>query len=92
MSEKRLTRSTNDRVFLGVLGGLAEYFNMDPTVLRIIYVLVSFFSTGFPGLLVYLLLAVFMPMPEMTGNVNGYEEAEAVNGFSDEEIVIKKGS
>jgi phage shock protein C len=57
---RKLTRSRN-RVFAGVCGGLAEYFNVDPTVIRIAYVLVSIFSAGFPGLLVYIILWLMIP-------------------------------
>ncbi len=45
----------------GVCGGLAEWLGWDPTVVRILYVLVSIFSAAFPGLLVYILLAIVMP-------------------------------
>lgn len=45
----------------GVCGGLAEYINADPTIVRILYVLISIFSAGFPGVLVYIILAALMP-------------------------------
>ena len=48
----------------GVCGGLAEYFEMDPTVVRIIYVVVSIVSVAFPGILVYLILWFIMPLKE----------------------------
>jgi phage shock protein C len=44
---KRLYRSGKDRMLGGVLGGLAEYLNVDPTILRILYVLLLFASVGF---------------------------------------------
>jgi phage shock protein C len=58
---KKLTKSANNKVFSGVLGGFAEYFNIDATLLRIGYVIVSFFSAAFPGILVYIIAAVIMP-------------------------------
>lgn len=58
---RKLTRSTTDRMFAGVCGGLAEYMDIDPTLVRIGYVLLSLFSAGFPGLLVYIILAVVIP-------------------------------
>lgn len=61
MSTKRLTRSTSDRMIAGVCGGLAEYFDLDPTVVRIGYVLLSVFSAGFPGIVAYIILAVVVP-------------------------------
>ncbi|MFD1672513.1 PspC domain-containing protein [Agrilactobacillus yilanensis] len=60
MAKKKLAKS-NNAVFAGVLGGIAEYFGWDPTVVRIIFVVISFFSTGFPGILVYLILMLVMP-------------------------------
>lgn len=62
MSEKSLRRSRQNRMIAGVVGGLAKYFDLDPTVLRIIYVLVSICSAAFPGIVVYLLLWVIMPL------------------------------
>jgi len=45
----------------GVCGGIAEYFDIDPTLVRIGYVLLSIVSAAFPGVLLYFLLAVIMP-------------------------------
>ena len=45
-----------------MVGGLAEYFGLDPTLARIIYVLVSIFSVAFPGILVYIILWILIPM------------------------------
>jgi len=45
----------------GVVGGLADYFNMDATIARVLFVLVSIISAAFPGILVYLLLWLVIP-------------------------------
>lgn len=45
----------------GVCAGLAEYMNVDPTVVRVVYVALTIFSAGFPGLLLYLILLLLMP-------------------------------
>lgn len=58
---KRLTRSSTDKMFFGVCGGLAEYFDLDPTAVRVGFVLISVLSAAFPGLLVYLIMAALMP-------------------------------
>jgi phage shock protein PspC (stress-responsive transcriptional regulator) len=58
---RRLTRSTSDRMIGGVLGGLAHYLNIDPTLLRIIYVLLTFFTVGFPGIIVYIIFMIVVP-------------------------------
>lgn len=61
-SKGRLTRSSTDKVVAGVCGGLAEWLGWDVTVVRLVYVLVSIFSAGFPGFLVYLILWAAMPV------------------------------
>ena len=53
-----------NRCVAGVCGGIAEYLDLDPTVVRVIYVLLSLFSAGFPGTLVYLILWVLIPERE----------------------------
>lgn len=57
---KKLTRSRIKRMLCGVCGGLGEYLNLDPTVIRIIWVLFTFFSFGM-AVLVYFITAVIMP-------------------------------
>ena len=59
-SMKRLTRSTN-KILGGVCGGIAEYFEIDPTLVRIAYAALSIFSAGFPGLLLYIIMLILMP-------------------------------
>lgn len=60
MEQKKLTRSAN-KMLAGVCGGIAEYFNVDPTLVRVCYAALSIFSACFPGLLLYILLMVIMP-------------------------------
>ncbi|MEO5589984.1 MAG: PspC domain-containing protein [Gemmatimonadaceae bacterium] len=57
----RLRRSRSSRMIAGVVGGLAEYFGFDPTIMRVIYVVLSIISVAFPGLLVYVILWVVLP-------------------------------
>ena len=57
--EKRLYRSKSDRMICGVCGGLAEYFDVDPTLIRIIAVLSIFISGA--GILAYIILAIVIP-------------------------------
>lgn len=61
MSKPTLSRTVEDRVLAGVVGGIARRFGWNPTVLRIIYVVGSVLSAAFPGLLVYLVLWLLMP-------------------------------
>lgn len=57
---KRLFRST-DRMLGGVCAGIAEYFDLDPTLVRIAYLVISVISAAFPGLLVYIILWIMIP-------------------------------
>ena len=59
-----LRRSRTDRQIAGVVGGLAEYARMDPTLLRVVYVVGSIVSAAFPGILVYILLWLLIPETE----------------------------
>jgi phage shock protein C len=58
----KLIRS-RDRWLGGVCGGLADWLGWSPTMVRILYILVSIISAGFPGILVYLILWFVMPGP-----------------------------
>lgn len=60
MAEKRLTRS-KDKMIAGVCAGIADYLNTDPTIIRILYVVLSIASIGFPGLIAYLILWAIIP-------------------------------
>ena len=57
---KRLYRSHTDRMLNGVCGGLGEYFGIDPTIVRLIFVAITL-SAGPGMLLAYLILAVVVP-------------------------------
>lgn len=61
MEEKKLMRSSKNKVLGGVCGGIGEYVNMDPTVIRVIYALLTVL-TAFCGLLVYLILLLIIPV------------------------------
>ena len=56
-----LQRSRDQRLIAGVCGGLAEWLGWNPTLVRVLFVLVSVLSAAFPGLLVYLVLWIVMP-------------------------------
>ena len=59
---RRLTRSHDHRL-AGVCGGIADYFNLDPTLVRVAFVVLALLGAGAGGLLLYLLLWVVMPPP-----------------------------
>jgi phage shock protein C len=74
MSQKKLVRSSN-KVLGGVLGGIAEYMEVDPTIVRVAYVALSIFTTGFPGLLLYIIMLLLIPHAGPNDNI---PEAEVV--------------
>ena len=57
----RKLEKSQDKVIAGVCSGIAEYFGWDPAIVRILYLLISIFSAGFPGILVYIILWIVMP-------------------------------
>jgi len=57
-----LRRSRDRRMIAGVMGGIAEHFGLDVTLLRVMYVVVSILSAAFPGAIVYLLLWILIPV------------------------------
>lgn len=61
MDIKRLYRSNTNRVWAGVIGGLGEFFNFDPVILRLIWVLVVVFTGFVPGVLVYIIAIFIIP-------------------------------
>lgn len=66
MEKKKLYKSSTDKMLSGVLGGFAEYIGVDSTLIRLVYVLISLFSAGFPGLLFYIICAIIIPEPPFT--------------------------
>ena len=58
---RSLSRSLSDRMIAGVIGGIAHRFGWSPTLLRILFVVVSIASAAFPGILVYLILWLLIP-------------------------------
>ena len=58
---KRLGKSRTNKVISGVCGGIGEYFNVDPSIVRIIWVVGSIFSAGWLGLILYIVCACVLP-------------------------------
>ncbi|WP_420631482.1 PspC domain-containing protein [Candidatus Leptofilum sp.] len=78
MSDKRLVRNSHDEMIGGVCSGIANYLNIDPVIVRLVFVLLAL--GGGHGVLAYLILWVLMP-------TDGEPVAKA-NAFDEEEIVI----
>ena len=79
---RKLYRSADDRWLAGVCGGLANYFNLDPTLVRVIFVVLALVGLG--GVILYLLMWVIVP-PEPTE-----EEQAIMDNIIDEEIAEEK--
>lgn len=78
MSDKRLVRNTHDEMIGGVCSGIANYLDIDPVIVRLVFVLLAL--GGGHGILAYLILWVLMPTVE--------EPVAKANAFDEEEIVI----
>jgi phage shock protein C len=59
--DRPLHRSRSNVMLGGVCGGIAEWLGWDPTLVRVLYVLISVFSAAFPGMLTYVILWMVMP-------------------------------
>jgi phage shock protein PspC (stress-responsive transcriptional regulator) len=75
MATKKLTCSTN-KILAGVCGGIAEYFDIDPTLVRILYAALTFFSAAFPGLILYIIMMLIMPEKDKNDNIQDAEVVE----------------
>jgi len=58
---RELRRSVSNRWVAGVCGGIADFFGLDPTLVRVVYVLLSLLTVAFPGTLVYIILWILVP-------------------------------
>ena len=60
-NNKKLYRSTKNRMLGGVCGGFAEYLGLDVTIVRLLYLILSIFTACFPGLILYILCLFVIP-------------------------------
>jgi len=58
---KRLYRSKKSRVLGGVCGGIGEYFEVDPTLIRLAWILISILTGVFPGIIAYFIAWIIIP-------------------------------
>lgn len=61
MEIKKLYRSQTNKVFAGICGGLGEYFDVDPVMLRLFWLVLVIFSGIFPGVIAYLFAILILP-------------------------------
>jgi phage shock protein C len=79
MNNKRLVRLNDDKMVFGVCSGIAYYFDIDPVIVRLLFVLLT--VAGGNGIIIYLLMAILMPeasRPAATAKANGFDEEEIV--------------
>ena len=58
---KKLYKSKENKVVAGVVGGIGEYFNVDPVILRLAWLLVLVFTAVVPGIIIYLVATMIVP-------------------------------
>lgn len=75
--KKKLYRSSTDKKLCGVCAGVANYFNLDPTIVRVVYALLAICTTGFPFVVLYIVLAFVMPED------NGFIDTDATDRTDD---------
>ncbi len=73
MSNKKLYRSTQNKVFCGVCGGLSDYFGIDVTIIRVVWALITVFTAFFGGIIGYVICAAIIP----EGNGGSFEQKSA---------------
>ncbi len=61
MAVKKLYKSETDKKLSGVCAGIAEYYDVDPTLVRVAYTFITIITGVFPGLIAYIVLAWIMP-------------------------------
>ncbi|QIL46551.1 PspC domain-containing protein [Vagococcus coleopterorum] len=84
--KKKLVKSNKDRVVSGVLAGIGEYLNIDPTIIRVLFALTIFFSF-WATIIIYILLAIVIP----TESGQSRQSASFEGEFSEFEKTTKQG-
>ena len=70
---KKLYKSDTNKVLAGVIGGVGEYYNIDPTLLRLGYIIIALISTPFPALVAYFVAAIIVPNKPIVHHVEHKE-------------------
>ena len=74
---KKLYKSRKNKVLAGVMGGLGEYFDVDPVILRLGYLLIVIFTAVFPGIIIYIVAALIVPeAPHITPSKQVVDDAK----------------
>jgi len=75
--EKRVYRNRDNKVFAGVLGGLGEYLDIDPVLLRVIWLAITVFTGLVPGIVVYVLAIFVIPLKPRAIPMKAAETADS---------------
>ena len=79
MTKKRLYKSRTDKVLAGVIGGLGEYFDMDPTLLRLLYILIAILTGLIPAFIGYVVAALIVPNKPLIHHMSHTENEHSKN-------------
>lgn len=66
---KRLKRSQQERMIAGVCGGLAKYMNVDATIVRLVFVILTVFTAVIPGILIYIIMWIIVPKDSVESTI-----------------------
>ena len=69
MKDVKLVRSRSNKILSGIFGGLAPIFKIDVTILRLGFAFLCVFSGAFPGLIIYLVASVIIPLEDEDGQI-----------------------
>ena len=87
---RQLYKSKSNKVFSGVCGGIAEYFRMDPSLVRVVWVLISLaLAAGFGGLIIYIIAAIIIP--EGSAGFSNFKEERNSGDFRDDDNAGNSG-
>ncbi|MBQ9630159.1 MAG: PspC domain-containing protein [Treponema sp.] len=83
MADKKKLRKSFDKKISGVCAGIAEYFDVDPTFIRIAWVILTIGTTAFPGIIAYIVCALIFPSPTENINTENMKSANDKNYTAD---------
>ena len=79
MSMRKLYKSQHDKIFAGVLGGIGEYVDIDPTVLRLVFILIAIMTGIIPAVLGYIIATIIIPKHPIAHHVHHTEHKKEEN-------------
>jgi len=74
---KKIYKSNENKIFSGVIGGIGEYLDIDPTILRLVYILVAIMTGVFPAIIGYIVASLVVPKKPNIHHTEHSEKTEA---------------